>query len=40
MFDLANQDTVDTIPEWLNDIKSNAPNAIIILVGTKSDLVD
>ncbi|MHA1230149.1 MAG: Rab family GTPase [Candidatus Helarchaeota archaeon] len=39
-FDLTNPETFESLPEWLDLIRSKVPDIPIILVGTKSDLVD
>ncbi len=40
MFDLTRLVTLETLEEWVNICRKNNPNLPIILVGSKSDLVD
>lgn len=39
-FSLVNRDSFANIPEWKKDFSKEAPDAKIVLVGTKEDLVD
>ncbi|KAJ3287780.1 P-loop containing nucleoside triphosphate hydrolase protein [Rhizoclosmatium globosum] len=39
-FDLLNQASFTELPFWYNEIKRNAPDAFVILVGLKSDEAD
>ena len=40
VFDLTNLDSFRSIDDWLTAAKQNAPNAELVLVGTKADLTD
>jgi small GTP-binding protein len=40
MFDLTNRATFDSLRGWFADVQDRAPNAVKVLVGGKSDLVD
>ncbi|MHA1311650.1 MAG: Rab family GTPase [Candidatus Helarchaeota archaeon] len=39
-FDLTKPSTLESLPEWIELIRSKVPDIPIILVGTKSDLVE
>lgn len=39
-FDLLNLDSFQELPFWYNEVKRNAPDATVYLVGTKSDEPD
>lgn len=39
LFDLTNRESFDHIPKWINEVKKEAGNIPILLVGNKSDLV-
>jgi small GTP-binding protein len=40
VFDLANYQSFEVLAEWLNDLQTNClPNAYVLLIGNKSDLI-
>jgi GTPase SAR1 family protein len=39
-FDLLNVDSFQELPFWYSEVKRNAPDATVYLVGTKSDEPD
>ncbi len=38
-FSIADQESLDDLPDWLNLVREYAPNVPIVLVGTKDDIV-
>lgn len=40
LFDLTNRESFDHIPKWIEEVKSNAGEIPMLLVGNKSDLVN
>ncbi len=38
-FSIADQRSLDNLPNWLNLVRQNAPNVPIVIVGTKNDIV-
>jgi small GTP-binding protein len=39
VFDLTNKVSFDKLPHWMDDIKKSAPDAQMVLLGNKSDLI-
>ena len=40
VYDITRKDTLDHAKQWLDELRTEAPDTIILLVGNKSDLVD
>lgn len=40
MYDITKRKTFESITRWLQELKSNAPEAVVMLIGNKCDLKD
>jgi len=38
VFDLTRKESLDCVPEWVEDVRNGAPDVLLYLVGNKSDL--
>lgn len=40
MYDITKRNTFDSIPRWLQELNTNAPDSVVMLIGNKCDLKD